>query len=150
MKTWTRVILLTALLATSLTLTALAGKSATHTASTELRWMETPIGVFVSPISGDMTKGKHITYFRFAAGMATPVHAHAHSYVGIVLTGTARHWVPGQPETRTDLAPGAHWSMPAGQEHVSECLPGVDCIMAVVQEGAFDFVTEPPAGGSGG
>lgn len=142
MKTWIHALALTAL-ATLLAFPALADEPPTHTASTELGWMETPLGAFVSPISGDMNAGKHITHIRFPAGMKTPVHTHTKAYVGIVITGTTQHWIPGEPETRKDLAPGAHWSMPAGQEHVSECLPGMDCIMVVIQEGAFDFLPQP-------
>jgi len=122
---------------------AVGAESATHTASTELKWMETPIGAFVSPLAGDMNASEHITYIRFSAGMQTPVHTHTHAYVGIVVTGTTQHWIPGKPETRKDLAPGSHWSIPAGQPHVSECKAGMDCIMAVVQEGAFDFLPQP-------
>ncbi len=121
---------------------AMAGDKASHTASTELQWMETPFGPFVSPVAGDMMSGEHITYFRFGAGMKTPLHTHAASYVGIVISGTARHWIPGKPETKKDLGPGSHWSMPAGEEHVSECLPGVECVMVVFQKGAFDLIVQ--------
>ncbi len=96
---------------------ALAGTerppSATHTAVTELQWIATPVGPEASPVSGDFSTGSHITFLRFPAGTTTPLHTHSASYVGIVITGTSRHWLPGRPETEKHLPPGSHWSISA-------------------------------------
>ncbi len=113
--------------------------NATHTASMDLQWGKTPFGPEASPVNGDFTSGGHITYIRFPAGMTTPLHTHSADYVGIVVTGSTRHWLPGQPETRKLLPPGSHWFIPANVEHVSECLPGAECIMAIYQQQPFDF-----------
>lgn len=111
-----------------------------HTAATELQWVDSGFGPLVSPIHGDMGSGQHITYVRFGAGLATPLHTHTHDYVGIVLSGVAMHWEPGKPQTRKMLSAGAHWFMPANVEHVSECLPGAECIMAIYQQNSMDFI----------
>jgi len=87
-----------------------------------------------------MTSGAHITYIKFPAGMTTPVHTQSADYVGIVITGSTRHWLPGKPETKKMLPPGSHWFIPANVEHVSECLPDAECIMAIYQQKAFDFM----------
>jgi len=111
-----------------------------HTAATELEWMDSGFGPLVSPVQGDFSSGGHVTYVKFSAGMVTPLHTHSHDYVGIVLTGVSMHWEPGKPETRKQLSAGAHWFMPANIQHVSECLPGVECIMALYQQKFMDFM----------
>jgi quercetin dioxygenase-like cupin family protein len=98
------------------------------------------LGPTASPVSGDFTKGAHVTYLKFAAGMKTPPHTHSADYVGIVLVGNGRHTVKGVAETDKILPAGSHWFMPANVEHVSECLPGAECIFALVQNDKFDFI----------
>lgn len=112
----------------------------THTAATELQWVDSGFGPQVSPVNGDFSKGEHVTYVKFAAGVATPLHTHTADYVGIVITGVTKHWEPGKPETEKQLSTGAHWFMPANVRHVSECLPGAECIMALFQSRPMDFL----------
>ena len=114
--------------------------NAGRTAVTELEWVDSGFGPQVSPVNGDFSKDRHITYVRFTAGMTTPLHTHTHDYVGVVITGVTRHWEPGKPETKKLLSAGAHWFMPANVQHVSECLPGTECIMALYQQQAMDFL----------
>ena len=114
--------------------------NASHTAINELEWTPTPFGPDASPVAGDFTEGQHITYIKFPAGMTTPIHTHSADYVGIVITGITRHWLPGKPETAKLLPVGSHWAIPAGVEHVSECMSGEECIMAIHQHAAFDFL----------
>ena len=118
---------------------AYADETATRTPAQEIAWGETPFGPLAAPVSGDFSAGQHITFIKFPAGMQTPVHTHSHSYVGIVISGVTRHFEPGKPETKVDLPAGSHWSIPAGLSHVSECLPGTDCVMAIYQDESFDF-----------
>ena len=113
---------------------------ATHTSTLDLKWAKTPFGPDASPVYGDFSKGEHISYIKFAAGMKTPVHTHSSDYVGIVISGNTRHWIPGKPKTKKLLPVGSHWSIPANKKHISECLPGVECIMAIIQKGKFDFI----------
>ena len=119
---------------------AQSGNVPSNTPTSDLRWVETPIGPMASPVSADFTKGAHITYLKFPAGAKTPLHTHSAGYVGIVISGNARHTVKGVPETERILPPGSHWFMPANVEHVSECIPGAECVMALVQDEKFDFV----------
>lgn len=105
-----------------------------------ITWLPTPFGPDAAPVMGDFSKGRHVTLVRFPAGMKTPVHIHSGDYTGIVVTGTARHYAPGHPETEIDLVPGSFWSMPGNLPHISECLPGADCIFALFQDTPFDFV----------
>lgn len=117
----------------------LRGETA-HTAATELTWADSGFGPRVSAVDGDFSKGSHITYVKFTEGMATQLHTHTHDYTGIVITGTTMHWEPGKPETRKQLSAGAHWFVPANVPHVSECLPGMECLMAIYQNDPMDFL----------
>lgn len=116
------------------------GQVPSNTPTSDLPWVETPIGPMASPVSGDFTKGAHVTYLRFPAGAKTPLHTHSADYVGIVISGNARHTVKGIAETERILPPGSHWFMPANVEHVSECIPGAECVMALIQGEKFDFL----------
>lgn len=118
---------------------AYAGETATRTPAAEIAWDETPFGPLASSVSGDFSAGQHITFIKFPAGMQTPIHTHSHDYVGIVISGVTRHYEPGKPETEVDLPAGSHWSVPAGLSHISKCLPGTDCVMAIYQDESFDF-----------
>ncbi|GMT48762.1 MAG: hypothetical protein IEMM0008_0301 [bacterium] len=104
----------------------------------KLKWIKLPNGRQISRVYGDMKKGHHITYVKFVAGMKTPLHTHSFTVVGIMISGTARIYQPGQPETMKVLPPGSHWTTPGNVVHIDECLPGADCIFAVHQNGAFD------------
>ena len=120
--------------------TAHSGQAPSNTPTSDLPWVETPIGPMASPVSGDFTQGAPITYLKFPPGAKTPLHTHSADYVGIVLSGNARHTVKGIPETERILPPGSHWFMPANVEHVSECVPGAECVMALIQGEKFDFL----------
>lgn len=135
-------LLLAAVLTTTLIAEVQAAKpgQTRHTAATELAWVDSGFGPLVSPVNGDFSSDRHVTYVKFNAGMATPLHTHTHDYVGIVITGVSMHWEPGKPETKKQLSAGAHWFMPANVKHVSECLPGVECIMAIYQQKHMDFL----------
>lgn len=119
--------------------TALAGDASKRTAVEELKWSKTPFGPMASPVYGDFAKEGHVTYVKFPSGMKTPLHIHSHDYVGVVLSGTTRHYTPGKPKTETLLRAGSHWFMPGNQPHISECLDGEECIMALYQSANFDF-----------
>jgi quercetin dioxygenase-like cupin family protein len=111
----------------------------TRTPVGDIKWLDTGFGPQASPVVGDFTKGKHVSLIKFKAGFKTPLHTHSHDYVGIVVTGKARHFEPGKPETETVLTPGSTWSVKGNVPHISECLDGEDCIFALSQDAAFDI-----------
>jgi quercetin dioxygenase-like cupin family protein len=115
-------------------------RTPTNVPATDLKWLPTPVGAMASPVRGDFTQGAHITYLKFRAGAKTAAHTHTADYVGIVLSGRMRHEAKGAPETMRVLGAGSHWSMPGDAEHVSECLPGEDCMLVIIQEEKFDFL----------
>lgn len=113
-------------------------RMSTRVSVSELSWTEVSKGRSVSPIYGDMKTGKHVTFIRFTPGMKTEPHTHSNDYVGIVVKGTMRHYQPGFPETETVLSAGSHWAIPGEVVHISECLPGSECVFAIYQEAFFD------------
>ena len=116
-----------------------SAEETTRTPVSELKWKKLPNGRQVSAVYGDMTKGAHITFIKFAPGMKTAPHTHSNDYVGIVVKGTARHFEPGKPETETTLPAGSHWAVPANVVHISECLPSSECVFAIRQDAEFDI-----------
>ena len=118
---------------------SVSGKQTTRTAVSDLNWTKLPNGRQLVTISGDRKTGPHITFVKFAPGMKTAPHTHSNDYVGIVVKGTARHYEPDKPETETILPAGSHWAVPANVVHISECLPGSECIFAIRQNAAFDI-----------
>ena len=118
----------------------LADPQSSRTAVQNLQWGKTPFGPDASVVYGDFSKGKHITLIKFPAGMKTPIHTHSHDYIGVVISGVTRHYLPGKPETKTTLAAGSHWNIPGKVQHISECLPGAECVMALYQDKNFDFL----------
>jgi len=122
----------------SLILAGDKARMSTRTTVSDLKWKEVSNGRSVSPVYGNMKTGKHITFIKFAPGMKTKPHTHSNDYVGIVVKGTARHYQPDFPETETVLPSGSHWAIPADVVHISECLPGSECVFAIYQEAAFD------------
>jgi beta-alanine degradation protein BauB len=117
-----------------------AAKRPTYGPVEDLTWTQTPIGPDASPVAGDFTKGKHVTLLRFPGKFKTPVHTHGADYVGLVLSGSARHFIAGDPKTQKVLKAGSFWTMPAGLEHVSECVSTEPCVFALIQDAKFDFV----------
>ena len=109
------------------------------TSSDKVTWVDTPFGVQASPIMGDFSKGKHITFIKFKAGTSTPAHVHSHDYVGVVVKGTGVHYIPSD-KNPTPLQPGSTWTVPANVEHISGCLKGGDCVFALYQDEPFDYV----------
>lgn len=103
-------------------------------------WLETPFGVEAAPVHGDFGAGKHVTLIKFKAGTRTPTHTHSAAYVGVVVQGRGIHFEPGKGGEDVGLAPGSSWTVPGKLAHVSGCLEGEDCIFALYQDEAFDFL----------
>lgn len=111
----------------------------TQVPATERQWVESGLGPLLSPVAGNPTDGAHVTFFRFPSGGVLPTHTHDHSYVGVVVTGTMRHYLDGREADAKLLPVGSTWSMPASVEHVSECVDGAECIAVMIQDAAFDL-----------
>lgn len=135
-----RAVLISAVTATTTIASVNATEQTSHTTATELLWGPSGFGPQISLVNGHPSEGKHVTYVKFTAGMKTELHTHSVDYVGIVISGVTMHWEPGKPDTKKQLSAGAHWFVPSDVPHVSECLPGAECIMAIYQQDTMDFV----------
>ncbi|GGE16644.1 hypothetical protein GCM10011360_01750 [Primorskyibacter flagellatus] len=119
---------------------ALADMTTARTPASDVTWLDTPFGVHAAPVHGDFTKGAHVTFVRFKAGQATPVHIHSHEYTGIIVSGVGRHYEPDKPETEVDLPAGSTWYIGANVPHISACNARSDCVFALIQDEPFDYV----------
>jgi hypothetical protein len=142
-STFVALCILTLCMAGTAAITSADDAKTTRTPVSALQWTTLPNGRQVSPVWGDMKTGSHITFIKFTPGMKTAPHIHSNDYVGIVVKGTARHYEPGKPATETVLPAGSHWAIPAKVIHISECLPGSECIFAIRQNAAFDIKPAP-------
>jgi hypothetical protein len=122
-----------------------APKTSTYMMPTDLKW--TPIdpnagaaGPQISPINGDPMKGAHYTLMKLPAGFVAPMHSHSNEYWSVQVQGTMTHWEEtGTEAAAKKIGPGGWWSVPGKIKHQDHCLPGADCILAVVQKKKFDF-----------
>jgi hypothetical protein len=135
-----KTVMATSIIAIMGTAVLAAEATTTHMTAGAIQWLETPYGPQVAPVSGDFTKGKHVMLIKLKSGFKSPLHTHTASYTGIDVTGRSRHFEPGKPETETVMEPGAHWTVAGGVPHISECLAGEDCILAIYQDEAFDLI----------
>ena len=116
------------------------GASTSRTLFDDIVWHEVAKGRALAAVKGDFKTSAHVKLIKFDAGIKTGPHMHTHGYVGVLLKGTARHYEPGKPETKTVLPVGSHWTIPAGVVHISECLEGSECIFVTQSDGAFDLI----------
>jgi hypothetical protein len=101
------------------------------TPSDKVTWLDTPFGVQASPVMGDFSKGKHITFIKFKAGTSTPPHIHTHDYVGVVVKGRGVHYVPSE-KNPTPLKPV--YVDCSGKRGTHQWLPErEDCVFALYQ-----------------
>ena len=111
-----------------------------RTPTNDVAWGPTPFGTEAAPVDGDLASGPHVTLIRFGDGLVTAVHTQTSDYVGIVISGTTRHLVPGARATpELSCPPVRTWFLPGGLPHVSECISGASFVMELVQKSAFDF-----------
>lgn len=118
--------------------TKAAKKVTTQTPVENIPWTKLPKGRQISPIYGDMKKGHHVTFIKFAPGLKTQTHIHSHDYTGVVVKGVMRHYEPGKPETKKLLHPGSTWTVPGNIVHISECSSKSECVFVIHQERSFD------------
>ena len=110
-----------------------------RTLASDIEWHEVAPGRSLAAVKGDFKTGAHVKLIKFQAGVKTPSHKHSFSYVGVILSGNMRHFEPGKPETVTVLSTGSFYEIGAEVAHISECLPGSECVFVTQSDGAFDL-----------
>ncbi len=96
---------------------------------------------------GDRASGAHGTFGIFPAGAVSPPHTHTSDYHGVVISGVMSNPF-GTEASPVELPAGSHWYVPAGEQHVTQCMSTEPCVFYFHSEGAFDFapvdkLTEP-------
>jgi len=114
-------------------------ESTSRTVASDIEWHEVAPGRSIAAVKGDFKTGAHVKFIKFSAGVKTAPHKHSYSYIGVILSGNMRHFEPGKPETVTVLSAGSYYEIGAEVAHISECLPGNECVFVTQSDGAFDL-----------
>lgn len=104
----------------------------------QMHWSDDPEirGGSVALLWGDPKTGSYGSLNQWPAGTIVPLHTHTYESRGIVLSGVLILSIRGIP---TELGPGSYAYVPGGQEHVTACMKGVDCLFFVEQPGKADI-----------
>jgi hypothetical protein len=76
------------------------------------------------------------------AGGDAGVHSHSAAYQAVVVSGTHKHWLPGDKKVKP-LKPGSYVRQPGGQPHGDTCTGDSECVLFLIMEGKFDFTPTP-------
>ena len=142
-------ILLAGLTLASAVAHAQSGSPSRNLPSTQIKF--SPSGVkdaggrelLISPAYGDLGKGPHGTFIRMPAGFSSAIHIHTGDYWGVVVAGVAANGKPGAPDLA--LPPGSYWFQKGGEDHVTKCISGNECLFFVSQTDPFDYVPSKEA-----
>jgi uncharacterized cupin superfamily protein len=89
---------------------------------------------------GDAATGPHGSLLRLPVGFVSPEHTHSADYEAVVISGTVSNAEIGAEEV--PLEPGSFYRQAGGTAHVTRCLGETECVLYIVQDAAFDFLTE--------
>lgn len=137
-------ILLASLVLTSAVVNAQSGSPSRNLPTTQMKFSASGVKdaagreLLVSPAYGDLGKGPHGTFIRMPAGFSSVTHIHTGDYWGVVIAGVAANGKPGAPDVA--LPAGSYWFQKGGEDHVTKCISGNECLFFVSQTGPFDYV----------
>ena len=101
---------------------------------------EQPQGPGMVTLTGDRATGPFTALVSFPAGATSPLHSHAATYSGIVVSGVIGDGDSGE------LGVGSHWTRVAEEVHQTGCSGEESCVFYVSMEGAFSMTpAEAPA-----
>ena len=93
-------------------------KSAVHVSAKSGKWVDGPIpGVTMIHLQGDMAKGAHSTFTKFAPGLDNGWHTHTHDVTVVVLEGA--YLYKGVDGKLIRVGPGEYITIPGGTKHWS-------------------------------
>jgi hypothetical protein len=79
---------------------------------------------------------------KIPAGGEAGVHGHSAAYQAVVVSGTHKHWLPGDKKVKP-LKPGSYVRQPGGQPHGDTCTGDSECVLFLIMEGKLDFTPTP-------
>jgi quercetin dioxygenase-like cupin family protein len=123
---------------------AKGGGKAVLTPAGDIQWQDVPgfPGVKMAVVEGDVAKGAHHAFLKFAAGFAAPIHHHTARHFVTVVAGTLILTVEGK---ETKLPPGSYFAFSGGKLHATKCSAGADCVLFLDTRGKWDVIAEKSA-----
>ncbi len=116
-------------------------------AVSELKWVPLPgiDGAQEALLVGDPAKEAHRAFFKYPAGLKSPMHNHSYGDRGVIISGTLSLAVEGAPAKK--LPPGSFFSIAAGIPHVTAVEGKEPCVFFMEREGPFDVVVVDESAG---
>jgi quercetin dioxygenase-like cupin family protein len=110
----------------------------------ELKWVDVPnTPVKMATVKGDSAKGANTSFMKLPSGFSAPLHYHTADHQVAVVSGTLVMTPEGG--TPKKLSAGSWFEFTGKMKHVTACEAGADCVLFVVDSGAWDLVpTEAP------
>jgi hypothetical protein len=96
--------------------------------------------ILVAQAYGELSKGPYGAFLRLPAGFSSIPHAHTGDYWGIVVSGVVVTGKVGS--TDVQLPVGSYWFQKGGENHVTKCVSGNECVVFLSQQGNFDYVVD--------
>lgn len=103
-----------------------------------LEWIEVAPEVKIAPLWGDAESGAYGRFVQFAAGHSGALHSHANSYHAVVVQGTIKEAVNGEPGA-SELPAGSYYFSAPDEPHTTECLSDVPCVVYEQSDEKFDM-----------
>ncbi len=90
---------------------------------------------------GDPATGPSGFLLRIPPGFELPMHSHTASYRAVVLHGQHLHWLGTEDKANVQpTSAGGYYLQPATQLHGDTNPAGVESLILVMFDGAFDFI----------
>jgi quercetin dioxygenase-like cupin family protein len=121
-----------------------AAKRAVMRTASEMKWVDIPDakGAQQAVVFGNVEKGPHGAFVKFAAGTEVPLHTHTAASRSVVITGTMMEGLEGQRPK--ELGPGSYFYLPGDLKHTTACKAGAECVIYTDWSGAFDLKPATP------
>jgi quercetin dioxygenase-like cupin family protein len=121
-----------------------AAKRAVLRTASEMKWVDIPDakGAQQAVVFGNVEKGPHGSFVKFAAGTEVPLHTHTAASRSVVITGTMVEGLEGQQSK--ELGPGSYFYIPGDLKHTTACKAGAECVIYSDWSGAFDLKPATP------
>ncbi len=101
-----------------------------------------PKGAQISIISGDPKTGPVAFELKLPKG-AVPLHYHTSDYYAVVVSGSSKHYLPGDSADKQKSNPvGTAWFQPGGSDktaHNDECTTD-SCTLFIMMPGKLDLI----------
>ncbi len=95
-------------------------------------------GPEIAVVHGNPMEGASAFFLKVPAKGKAGVHTHTASYRALVVSGSPKHWLPGERRVKP-LSSGSFWLQPGDQAHGDSCDGPEPCVFFIISEGKWDF-----------